>query len=203
MKSQDSQKKGENLSGTAVDKDLSQRRHTLVNKSSGYLNDQPHTVWKPEHRVSINKADLEKRREQLMNRVWATQLILSEENEAGKTQRSHSTPTTRKLPAEKATAGKGIAAGDIPVASSLPIHQKVSQYLRSEGSSDDESSPNWAKSKAHFGSWQWRSQHFDGSPRQSGQGLYGSPKPSPLLIQEVEPILEENEEISKLQKKTY
>ena len=144
----------EEVSKTGAKDDLAQKRSTLVKTTSSYLNNKPHTVWKPKHRVSLEKVDLQKRREQLLNRVWATHLVLREQSEGDTLRRSNSTPKARRplsQAAENATTkGNG---GDSTIRSkiTLPIHNKVSQYARAilkSEASDEESTPNWATSES-------------------------------------------------------
>ena len=168
---------------------LSQKRQTLVKKGSSYLDDQPHTVWKPEHKTSQEKLGLQERRDRLNDRVWATRQVLREQRE--EIQRSNSTPMTRgpqSKPAGNVTAECSGESVTKALASSLPVHPMALQFAKLE-EKDEESVPNWAKSKTPSSKLQW----IDSSPKLKSQGFHGSPKPfSPLLVRTTEPIPEEN-----------
>ena len=96
---------------------------------------QRHCVWKPEHRASVksvDKADILKRREQLLNRVWATQQVLRLQSEEDN-QQLHGTPTRQGKARETFTVKRVIKE---PSTMSLPFYDMVSQYATSRSTPD-------------------------------------------------------------------
>ena len=97
------------------------QRHASIALDDG----QRHSVWKPEHRASVKSVDraanILKRRERLLNRVWATQQVLRLQSEEDN-QQLHGTPTQAR---ETFTVIKE------PSMMSLPFYDMVSQYATS------------------------------------------------------------------------
>ena len=160
------------------EKEQHPKRYMLEKKSSSYLDDQPHTVWKRESKRSLERVTLQERRNRLINRVWATQQVLREQSEGG-LQRSQSTITSRKR-RNRPTATEGSAdSSAVPGAVDSPIHQMVSQYAAAMSRSElGHGYPMWAKGMAVAS--------CDSCPQLSGQHFDGSPRPQLSLSEQEE-----------------
>ena len=112
-------------------------RDNLPHASTSLDDGQRHSVWKPEHRASVksvDKADIPKRREQLLNRVWATQQVLKLQSEEDN-QQLQSPIFQEGKSSFTGPAVKG--AMKIPSITSLPFCDMVSQYATSFDGDDD------------------------------------------------------------------
>ena len=126
--------------------------------------DQVHMVWKPDirDRWQRDEKDINERRKNLLNRVWATQQVLKlqgEDAEGGKVKRKKGW-----LMAITKGCNKRVKAEEKKLRKRNSFfHDVVSQYesAMSPSSHDDSSTATQAKAEACRALRQWRSQYME------------------------------------------